>query len=197
MGQPSEANSNTNTNNNTNSSTNTNSNNKTKIIAAISAAVVVIVVAVCITVVALSRNKEESSGLTYASEAVVVMDQEALDAAVAAAQKNAEDNMISLSYQNDAFSTDGKNFSCYIANAGDNLYDMFLTICTDAEMTDQVFLSGLVRPGSAFEKITLDRALDPGDHTMYVAVTQVDTDEDGAQVIKHQVIHTIEFHVME
>ena len=62
-------------------------------------------------------------------------------------------------------------------------------------MTDQVYLSGLVPPGSGFEEITLDRALDSGDHTMIVVLTQVDTDENGTQVLKNQVSHTVEFHV--
>ena len=52
-------------------------------------------------------------------------------------------------------------------------------------------------PGSGFESITLDRALEAGDHTVNVVVTQVDTDENGAQVIKNQVAHTMEFHVSQ
>ena len=64
-------------------------------------------------------------------------------------------------------------------------------------MTDQVFLSGLVRPGSGFEEISLDHALDPGLTTVYVAVTLVDTEEDGTQVIKSQVVHTMDFNVSE
>ena len=62
-------------------------------------------------------------------------------------------------------------------------------------MTDQLFLSQLVRPGSGFEKITLDRALDSGTNVVYVAVTLVDTEEDGTQSIKAQVVHTMDFHV--
>ena len=46
-------------------------------------------------------------------------------------------------------------------------------------------------------KQTLDRALEPGDHSVNVVVTQVDTDEDGVQVIKNQVAHTMDFHVEE
>lgn len=173
-----------------------NNNNKTRIIIAISAAVVVIVVAVCITVFALSRNEEvKAPVIDYASEAVVLMDQDAIQAAIDEAQENARGNMINLSYQNNAFSNDGKIFSCYIANSQFNLYDMFIAIFADPEMTDQLYLSGLVRPGSGFKEIELDRALDPGDHTVYVVMTQVDTEEDGTQVIVNQFSHTVEFHV--
>lgn len=75
---------------------------------------------------------------------------------------------------------------------------MFLTIYADAEMTEQIFLSGLVPPGSGFENITLDRALEKGDHMVYVVLTQVETNaETGEQVIRNQVAHTMDFHVTE
>ena len=41
------------------------------------------------------------------------------------------------------------------------------------------------------------RPLDEGDHTVYVSLTQVDIDENGQQVIKNQVMHTMDFHVGE
>ena len=114
------------------------------------------------------------------------------------ARRNAAGNSVGLRYQNDAYSEDGTTFTCRIINSEVNLYDMFLTIFADAELTDQIFLSGLVPPGSGFESITLDHALDPGDHTVYVAVTQVTNDEEtGEQVIRRQVMHTMEFHVAE
>ena len=131
----------------------------------------------------------------YASEATVMLDQDSLQAAMDAAMENARDGNVSLLYQNDAFSKNGTDFECYIVNSASNKYDMFLTIYADAEMTDQVYLSGLVPPGSGFEEITLDHALEPGDHEVVVAVTQVDTDENGEQVIKNQVMHTMDFHV--
>lgn len=144
----------------------------------------------------ISVNDNGVPRVGYAAEAKVMLDQDTLQAAVDEALKNAENGNVALEYQNEAFSSDGKTFSCYIANAAENLYDMFLTIYADSALTDQIYLSGLVPPGSGFEEITLDHALDAGDHTVYVAVTQVDTDEEtGQQVIKNQVMHTIVFHV--
>ena len=72
---------------------------------------------------------------------------------------------------------------------------MFIGIYSDASLGDQLYLSGLVPPGSGFEEITLDKALPSGDNTVYVALTQVEEDENGQQVISGQVVHTIEFHV--
>jgi hypothetical protein len=153
-------------------------------------------------VVVLGRGKAEDipDGNTpligYSTEAKVMLDQDSLQAAFDEALKNAEDGFVGLKYQNDAYSTNGTDFECYIANSESNVYDMFLTIYADAELSDQIFLSGLVPPGSGFENITLDHALDPGDHTVFVALTQVDTDEEtGEQTIKNQAMHTIEFHV--
>ena len=163
----------------------------------IAVAVILIVIGVSAAVVFyfLNEKEEDSNKIGYASEATVLLDQDSLQAAVDEAMANAENGLVALEYQNNAYSTDGKTFSCYIANGATNLYDMFLTIFADVELTDQIFLSKLVPPGSGFEEITLDHELEIGDHTVYVAVTQVETDENGVQVLKNQVMHTMEFHV--
>ncbi len=131
----------------------------------------------------------------YASEASVMLDENSLQAAVDEAMANAADGNVALQYRNNAYSDDGTNFDCRIVNSASNAYDMFLTIFADAELTDRLYLSGLVPPGSGFETLTLEHALDPGDHTVYVVLTQVDLDENGEQVMVHQVSHTMDFHV--
>ena len=172
------------------------SNNK--LIIAIAVLVVVIIGAV-VTIVLVLNNQKKSNGLTidYATNANVYLDQDSLQAAMDEAMKNAENGSVALRYVNDAHSEDGVNFDCYIANSAANLYDSFITIYADADLTDQVFLSGLLRPGSGFESVTLTHALEPGTNTVYVAVTLVETGEDGTQTIKGQVVHTMDFHVSE
>lgn len=143
-------------------------------------------------------DEDETLRIGYAAEAKVMLNQDSLQAAFDAAMQNAAEGNIGLKYKNDAYSTDGTNFECYIANSEANIYDMFLTIFANSELTDQIFLSGLVPPGSGFENITLERSLDPGDHLVYVALTQVETDEEtGEQAIMHQVVHTMDFHVTQ
>lgn len=179
--------------------------NNNKLTVAVVALIGVVVVSTAVIVDTMQRNQNvdeppvSTGGLSigYAQDSKVFTDQSALQAAMDEAIKNAQDHRVALRYQNDAFSDDGTNFKCYIGNSTGNLYDMFLTICTDPEMTDQVFLSQLVRPGNGFERITLNRALEPGNHTVYVAVTLVDTAADGSQTIKSQVVHTMDFHVQE
>ena len=165
----------------------------------IAAAAVIVAVVVIIAVVLLTRQGDDADGkIGYASDATVMLDEASLQAAMDEALANAASNSVALQYKNNAYSDDGINFECYIANSNGNVYDMFLTIFSDAEMTDQLYLSGLVPPGSGFEEISLEQKLEPGNHTVYVAVTQVDEDEEtGEQVIKNQVVHTMEFHVAE
>lgn len=178
-----------------------NSNNK--LIIAIVALAAVIVASTAVIVDTISRNRSEGgenivvNGITidYETDAKVFLDQNSLQAAMDEALKNAQDRNVALRYRNDAYSQDGQNFECYVANSSGNLYDMFLTICTDETMTDQLFLSKLLRPGTGYDHITLDRALEPGTHTVYVAVTLVDTDPARGQVIKAQAVHTMDFHV--
>ncbi|MBD5170180.1 MAG: hypothetical protein HDT20_08730 [Oscillibacter sp.] len=152
-------------------------------------------------VVVLGRSNTQSISdddtplIGYAADATVMLDEASLQAAMDEAMKNASEGNVALRYKNSATSDDGVNFACYLANSPANRYDAFFTIYADAAMTDQVYLSGLVRPGSGFENITLDHALDSGTTTVYVAVTLVDTEEDGTQTIKAQVVHTMDFYV--
>jgi hypothetical protein len=169
--------------------------NKTVLLAAVMVVVAVIIAAA---VIVCTRQKTPDLTVGYATEAKVMLDQDSLQAAMDAAMENAKDGNISLLYKNNAYSSDGENFECYLVNSSGNLYDAFFTIYANADMTDELFLSQLVPPGSGFENITLEHPLDEGDHTVYVALTQVKTDEKtGAQSIGHQVVHTMEFHVQK
>lgn len=174
---------------------------KNKLVIAIAALAVVIAVSAGAIVYTLNGQETDppavDSGLTigYATDASVFLDQSSIQAAMDEALRNARDNYVSLWYQNNAFSEDGVNFTCRIGNSASNLYDMFLTIYADPNMTDQIFLSQLLRPGTGFEKIKLEHALSPGTTMVYVVVSLVHTAEDGTQTIKAQVSHTMDFNV--
>lgn len=168
----------------------------TKLVVAIAALIVVVIGATGVIVYMLTHNGETAGdGMTigYATNASVFLDQDSLQAAMDEAMKNSD--TIGLWYKNNAFSTDGVNFDCFIGNSASNLHDIFLTIFADGEMKDQIFLSQLLRPGTGFEQIRLSHPLDVGTTTVYVVVTTVDVDENGQQVIKGQVSHTMDFHV--
>ncbi len=176
------------------------SNKAVIIIVAAAAAVIVAAIAV-VAVVILQRDEgapvSGQMSIGYAAEAKVMLDKNELQAAMDEAVKNATEGRVGLNYKNDAYSDDGINFECHIANSKSNVYDMFLAISTDAELKDQIFLSELVPPGSGFEQITLNRALDVGDHVVYVTLTQVKLNDEGEQVMCNQVTHTMDFHVRE
>lgn len=130
----------------------------------------------------------------YAEGVTVVADPEALQKAVDEMYAKATEGNIMLEYANDAASTDGETFSCYIANAVENSYDMYIQMFADSALTDQLLLSGLLRPGTAFESITLEHSLDPGTHRVYVAFTQV---EEDLATIHGQVMVTMDLTVTD
>ena len=130
--------------------------------------------------------------LGYAEGLTVVDDPNALQNAVDDMYKKAAEGNMALEYQNEAASTDGKTFSCYIANSQANSYDMYIDIYADQALTDEIYLSGLVPPGQAFREIELKKALPAGTHRVYVAFTQV---EDDHAAIHGQVMVTMDFTV--
>ena len=131
------------------------------------------------------QNKETRVGLA--------LTQEELDSAMDDAAANAKSGSIALRFKNTALSEDGQLFSCYIMNSQYNAYDMFLTIYADDVLSDELFTSGLIAPGRGFDQIKLNRALEKGTNTVYVVLTQVDTDEEGVQTIVGQTSHTMKF----
>jgi hypothetical protein len=137
--------------------------------------------------------RSEGLKIGYAEGVTVVEDPNALQKAVDEMMEKNQETM-GLEYKNEALSDDGINFTCYIANALSNEYDMFIAIYGDEALTDELFLSGLLRPGTAFDHITLEHSLDPGSHTVYAAFTQVE-ETDGEQAIHAQVIVVMNFTV--
>lgn len=129
----------------------------------------------------------------YAEEGVTAVDDpDALQKAVDAAYAQAAEEGIALEYKNVAYSSDGTTFECYIANAEQNKYDMFIAIFADPELSDELFLSQLLRPGTAFSSVALSHPLDEGTHEVYIVHTQVE-EVDGEQAIRGQMTVTADF----
>ena len=164
--------------------------------------VIVILLLGGILVFSLNRGSDEEMSIGdnatpkigYAEGVTVVNDPDALQKAVDEMFAKAAEGNIMLEYSNDAASTDGTTFECYIANAVENSYDMYIQMFADAELTDQLLLTGLLRPGTAFDSITLEHPLDPGTHRVYVAFTQV---EEDLATIHGQVMVTMDLTVAE
>ena len=141
-----------------------------------------------------SRKTEEDSKpkIAYAEGVTVVDDPAALQKKVDEMVEKAKEGFIALEFKNNARSTDGINFVCYLANAEKNTKDAFFTIYADTGLTDELFLSGLLRPGTAFNNITLNHELPKGTHTVYVVQTQV---EEDLETICGQMSFTMDFTV--
>jgi hypothetical protein len=168
----------------------------TKTIVTLAAAVVLAVVIGAVIVVTHQQENQSDLTIGYAAEAKVLLDEDSLQAAADKAMENAKYGNVALAYKDNAYSEDGTNFECYIVNSANNAFDMYLTIYADLDMTDELYMSGLVPPGSGFENIKLEHPLETGDHEVYVVFTQVDTDEEtGEQVVRNQVVYTMDFHV--
>jgi len=122
--------------------------------------------------------------LSYAT-GLTVIDEDTMKSAVEEAINKM--GQIAVSYQGQATSSNGKDFSCYIANSQANEYDMYIGIYEGDvdENAEPLFLSGLMRPGEAFESITLDRPLDPGTHECTLSMTLV---ADDHQTLKGQTL---------
>lgn len=129
----------------------------------------------------------------YAADATLANDANELQRI---ADETARDKGVTLEYSNSAVSLDGKTVTCYVANAAENQYDMYFGVYFDPDCTDELYLSQLLRPGTALREITLSRTLQPGNYQVYVVETQVG-DIDGVQTIMNQVSHTVELQVKE
>lgn len=156
----------------------------------VSIVIVALILCVAVLIVLLLRNNNSvdtdttdetavTGVLDYATGVTVIDDSQAMQAIVDEAL--AKMGNIIVSYQGEAYSTDGINFTCYFANSDLNEYDMYIGLyegetLEEDSTSQQLFLSGLMRPGECFESITLERALDPGTHACVLSMTQVDDD---------------------
>lgn len=142
----------------------------------------------------VSEETKTNPALSYASEGVMALENDAeTQAALEEALKSHPG--ISLEYKNDAFSKDGSTFDLYLGNSNLNAYDMYINIFADENFSDELYLSQLIRPGSAFDSVTLNRPLDEGDHRVYVVFTMVDMTGEEPQ-IAGQTSATMDFHVV-
>lgn len=125
-------------------------------------------------------SEEESGGIGYDANAMVVTDEDELQKMVDEMQ--AKDGQISLEYKNVANSSDGSSFDCYIANSAKNKYDMYLGIYTDASYKEELFLTQLMKPGSGIKNFRSKKKLESGQHNVVLVFTLVEED--------HKTIHT-------
>jgi hypothetical protein len=83
---------------------------------------------------------------------------------------------MTLEMKTSAESSDGLNFSCELANASENRYDMFLTLYLD-ETGEELYRSGLIPLGMEIHGFTINRKLNPGTYNATLVYNQVNDDK--------------------
>lgn len=125
-------------------------------------------------------NKDKENNPIGYESAVVVTDQEGAQKL----GKKPDKGSMALEYKHVAASSDGRRFSCYLANAAENGCDMYMGIYLDQELTDEVLLTKLIPPGSGLESFETSRQLEPGNYDAVLVFTTV---RDDHKTIKNQV----------
>jgi len=163
----------------------TNKNKRLWIVLAIVVVLLVAVIAVLV-VVLLKKNNEanvqqisENSGnssmaLEYETNAVAT-DPETLQSLYDEMLEEAKEGTMALEMQTEASSENGTDFTCYIANAINNKYDMFVVIYDD-ETQEEIYRSGLIPLGSRIEAFTSSKKFEPGTYVATIVYNQVEED---------------------
>lgn len=92
------------------------------------------------------------------------------------ALKNMEDNQIPIIYAPTANSADGVNFKCDIGNPEGAKYYMYLDLYSDATLSEEVYLSGLIEPGKGITSFTTNKAFPKGETDAVLVFTTVRDD---------------------
>jgi len=142
--------------------------------------------------------------LSWASEGVstVVDDNADMAERMRKLQEALKETGIEIEYKNEAYSRDGVNFECYIGNPIKSAFPLFITIYADNTFQEELFVSGLIKPGQAFNRVVMSRALEYGTSVLPICYTQVYEPHTGPNetddfTIRAQTIVTINFNVVD
>lgn len=162
-----------------------NKNKRLWIILAIVIFVLVAVVAVLIVVLLNKKNGDDANldpvqneseiGVMAYETSAIATDPETLQDLYNEMLEKAKEGTMALEMQTEANSSDGTEFSCYIANAINNKYDMFVVIYND-ETQEEIYRSGLIPVGSRIESFTSSKKLKPGTYVGTIVYNQVEDD---------------------
>jgi len=106
----------------------------------------------------------------------VATDEDSLAKALEDMANKAKEGTMTLRMKTTASSTDGLNFSCALANAPDNRYDMFMTLYLD-ETGEELYKSGLIPLGMEINSFQVNRQLAPGTYEATLVYSQVNDDK--------------------
>lgn len=142
--------------------------------------VIILLVGIITTLLFMLLSKEEeqaSSGAMVYEANVVVDDAEALQDAVDKLFQKAKEGYMTLEMQTEAYSEDGKVFTCHLANSNMNNYDMFMVFYLD-DTQEEIYRTGLIPIGARIEEFTLEKPLESGNYEVTIVYNQVEEDRE-------------------
>jgi len=120
-------------------------------------------------------NASSMGAIAYESN-VVTTDEKTLQMLVDQMVEKAKEGTMALEMKTEAVSSNGTDFSCYIGNAVNNQYDMFVVIYLD-DTQEEIYRSGLIPLGARIESFTSSKTLDPGSYVGTIVYNQVEDDQ--------------------
>lgn len=137
--------------------------------------IVVIVAAAVVILKLLNKEEGDERSLNYTSENGIGYE---LNATVLTSGDVAlsQPDGVGVSFYTAAKSTDGINFECEIGNSLANKLDMYIDIYLDASYEDEIYLSGLLRPGEGIKSFKSKFQLAPGAYDVVLVLTLVEDD---------------------
>ena len=93
------------------------------------------------------------------------------------ALQEAQDTQIPVSFSPTVTSSDGVNFDCEIGNPPGAKYYMYLDIYSDTTLEEEVYLSGLLAPGTGITSFTTSKTFPKGDTEGVLVLTTVREDQ--------------------
>lgn len=83
---------------------------------------------------------------------------------------------VGVRYKPVAVSTDGWNFECEIGSSLANKLDMYIDMYSDIQAQDQIYVSGLMRPGEGITSFTAKHEMPKGQYDVVLVLTLVEDD---------------------
>jgi NADH:ubiquinone oxidoreductase subunit 3 (subunit A) len=120
----------------------------------------------------VTEAQSDSDEIAY-DTATVAVDEESLQKAVD--EMMAKQGSMALEMKVNAYSKDGTNYECSIANSPRNSYDMYMIIYLD-ETQEELYRSGLIPVGKKIERFSTNRQLESGNHECTLTYVQVEDD---------------------
>lgn len=131
-----------------------------------------VIVGICIFCFGNKKEKQqETTTVNSKYDSNIILDKDDVNKS----SETVENGQMSLEMKNVAISKDGINFNCYLCNAKENKFDIFITI-QDYDTGAELFRSGVMPVGSRIEKMKFNKELEEGEYSTVITFHQLESD---------------------